>query len=312
MHIFSNVMGIFVFDGQFRIVEEIPFNTAGDYKNKERTIKEVKLRHENAKDPDEAALKTILTYFMNKKYYERFYSQNLKVTKLDVKNSVKDDTLIMQAINSIDELDRSINSLSKKLREWYGLYNPEFSKSEQDHEKFAAEIITTGKKELLDRIKISHDDSMGADLSQSNIDAINNLAEKINSLFQMRKDMFDYISSLMDSLCPNIKTVCGPLVAARLLEHAGSLKRLSELPSSTIQILGAETALFRHMKTGARPPRHGVIVHHPLIAKASEKMHGKVARSLADKISIAAKIDYFKGEFIGDKLLKELEAKFEK
>jgi nucleolar protein 56 len=97
----------------------------------------------------------------------------------------------------------------------------------------------------------------------------------------------------MDELCPNIKAVCGTLLAAKLIEHAGSLKRLSEMPASTIQILGAEKALFRHMKTGAKPPRHGIIINHPLIAKASEKMHGKVARGLSDKISIASKIDYF-------------------
>ena len=82
------------------------------------------------------------------------------------------------------------------------------------------------------------------------------------------------------------------------------------MPASTIQILGAEKALFRHMKTGAKPPRHGVIVAHPLISRAPDKMHGKIARTLADKISIAAKVDYFRGQFIGDKLRKELEVKF--
>ena len=114
----------------------------------------------------------------------------------------------------------------------------------------------------------------------------------------------------MDELCPNTKAVCGVLTGAKLIEHAGSLKRLSEMPASTIQILGAEKALFRHMKTGAKPPRHGIIVHHPLIAKAPEKIHGKIARALADKISIASKVDYFQGKFIGDKLKKELEDKF--
>jgi nucleolar protein 56 len=82
------------------------------------------------------------------------------------------------------------------------------------------------------------------------------------------------------------------------------------MPASTIQILGAEKALFRHMKTGAKPPRHGIIISHPLIARAPDKMHGKIARALADKLSIASKVDYFKGNFIGDKLKKSLEEKF--
>jgi nucleolar protein 56 len=114
----------------------------------------------------------------------------------------------------------------------------------------------------------------------------------------------------MDKFCPNIKAVCDVMVAASLIEHAGSLKRLSILPSSTIQILGAEKALFRHMKTGAKPPKHGIIVNHSLIAKSPDKMHGKIARAVADKISIAAKVDYFQGKFIGDKLRKELDEKF--
>ena len=114
----------------------------------------------------------------------------------------------------------------------------------------------------------------------------------------------------MDNFCPNIKAVCDVIVAAKLIEHAGSLKRLSMLPASTVQILGAEKALFRHMKTGSKPPRHGVIVNHLLIAKAPDRMHGKIARTLADKISIAAKVDYFQGKFIGDILRKEIEDKF--
>ena len=180
----------------------------------------------------------------------------------------------------------------------------------QDHEKFVMEILKKDKDELLKEIKVSHEDSMGADLGQENLEPIKSLAHQIYDLYQLRKLQEGYISTLMDGLCPNIKTVCGALLAAKLIEHAGSLKRLSEMPASTVQILGAEKALFRHMRTGAKPPRHGIIINHPLISKAPEKMHGKVARSLADKIAIAAKVDYFQGKFIGDKLKEELEKKF--
>ena len=160
------------------------------------------------------------------------------------------------------------------------------------------------------KISIDEKDSIGADLSQEDINPIKSMAHQIYELYQLRESQLSYISNLMDKYCPNIKAVCDAMVAAKLIEHAGSLKRLSILPASTVQILGAEKALFRHMKTGARPPRHGVIVGHALIAAAADRMHGKIARTLADKISIASKVDYFKGKFIGDKLRKELEEKF--
>ena len=153
---------------------------------------------------------------------------------------------------------------------------------------------------------------MGDDLKKEDLGPIRSFTHQIYDLCQLRKAQMDYVSALMDRICPNTKAVCDVLTGARLIERAGSLKRLSEMPASTIQILGAEKALFRHMKTGSRPPRHGVIIHHPLIAKAPEGMHGRIARALADKISIASKIDYFQGKFIGDRLRKELEEKFAK
>ena len=106
--------------------------------------------------------------------------------------------------------------------------------------------------------------------------------------------------------------IAGITIAAKLISHAGSMKRLVEMPASTIQVLGAEKALFRHMRNKRRnlPPKHGIIHEHQLIQKSNSKMHGKAARALADKLSIAVKIDYFKGKFIGDKLKKELVDKF--
>ena len=157
---------------------------------------------------------------------------------------------------------------------------------------------------------LSVSDSFGAELSEENLHQIKELARELDSVYKLRKKNLEYISSIMDKLCPNVKAVCDVIVGAKLIECAGSLKRLSQLPASTIQILGAETALFRHMKTGAKSPKHGVIIGHPLIANSPYRMHGKIARSLADKICIAAKIDFFKGEFIGNDLRKKLEEKF--
>lgn len=310
MYIFSNIIGVFVFDEKIGLADEILFRGVEEYQNREKIIEKLRARHKNLEEPDENALKKILLHFKSKKFFGDFRDKNLELTKLHVKNSVSDDVLLMQSINLIDDLDNAINLLVKRLREWYELYNPEFSRAVENHEKFVMEILEKDKSELLDGIKISPKDSMGADLEQENLEPVKSLIHQLFDLYQLRKLQENYISALMDELCPNIKAVCGHLLAARLIEHAHSLKRLSEMPASTIQILGAEKALFRHMRTGAKPPRHGIIISHPLISKASEKMHGKVARALSDKISIASKIDYFKGKFIGDRLKEELEKRF--
>ena len=310
MYLFVNILGAFVFDEKFNVADSILFRNTEEFQNKENAIKKLKNKHPNTKESDENTLKNILPHFKNAEFFSGFFQKNIELTKIDLKNSVTKDILLMQSINSAEEIDKAVSLLIKRLREWYQLHNPEFSRATGDNETFVGEILDKEKNELLKQLEIGQKDSVGADLAQEDLEPIRSLAHQVHGLIQLRKAQVEYISALMDGLCPNLKAVCDAIVGAKLIEHAGSLKRLSEMPASTIQILGAETALFRHMKTGAKMPKHGVIIGHSLIAKAPTKKHGKIARALADKISIAAKVDYFRGRFIGDELRKSLEEKF--
>ena len=312
MYLFSNILGVFAFDDLFELADEILFRNLEEYQNRGIFIEKMAQKHKNLKQPDENGIKNILGFFKNKKFLSDFYSQNLLLTKQYVKNSVDSSLFIIHAVKTVDELDKAINLIANRLREWYDLYNPEFSRSVQSHELFVEGILDKERNELLKLLSIEEKDTLGADLKQEDLEPIKSLTHQIYDLYQLRKLQMNYISNLMDEYCPNLKAVCDVLVGAKLIEHAGSLKRLSEMPASTIQILGAEKALFRHMKTGSKPPRHGVIAEHPLIANAPEKLHGKIARTLADKICIAAKVDYFHGKFVGENLKKELEGKFGK
>lgn len=235
---------------------------------------------------------------------EELYRKNLAETKRAVKASVKADILIVQAINCIGETNKVGNTLAKRLREWYELYNPEFSKSVASHEKFVELILSKGKKELLREVHVDESTSMGADLAREDIEPILNLARAIKNLFGMRAQQEMYIEKAMKSLCPNMTAITGALIGAKLISLAGSLEKLSMLPSSTVQLLGAEKALFRHLKTGAKSPKHGILHEHPLILNAQRKNHGKIARMLADKISIAVKVDFFRGKFVGKSLME--------
>lgn len=230
-------------------------------------------------------------------------------TKRKIRESLNPDYLAIQAIQSIWELDKIFSTVAKRLREWYELYNPEFSKSEQDHEKFFRQILEKSREELFKKININEHKSMGANLSEEDIAAILNLAKLAKNIVQTRKLQEEYLSNLMQQLMPNVKEVAGVTIGAKLLSHAGSLEKLSKVTASTIQLYGAEKALFRHMRSGARCPKYGVIHEHPLVMASKQSKKGRVARLIADKISIAAKVDFFKGEFIGDKLKKEIEGK---
>jgi nucleolar protein 56 len=235
--------------------------------------------------------------------FTKYREKNLIETKQKIKQSVTDDLLIIQSIRHIQDLSKIINTLVKDLIEWYSYYNPESCKkqNDQDHYILVNDIINNNIKKIKD--------SMGADLSEDHLKPMINLAKEIGRLFDFKKDQEKYLEKMMINNCPNITKIVSASIGARLIEHAGSLKKLALMPSSTVQLLGAEEALFRHIKTKSKCPRHGLIVNHPLISTAPQKEHGKRARLIANKISIASRVDYCKGKFVGDKLLKEIEEK---
>lgn len=247
----------------------------------------------------------VLHSFKDRKYFSQFFEKNLALTKKAMKSAVKRDTLVIQASGHLDELDKVINILAKRLREWYELYNPEFSRSIGAHDKFSELIQKKSKKELMKEIHLT--ESMGAEFASEDVNAMLKLAKLIGEAYKEKAEQEKYLEKLMQEVCPNLTAVAGVSVGSKLLSRAGSLERLSMMTASTVQLLGAEKALFRHMMNRGLPPKYGVIHEHPFIQQAEKAAHGKIARRLADKISIASKVDYFKGKFIGDKLRKDLE-----
>ncbi|MBI2176660.1 hypothetical protein HYU40_04945 [Candidatus Woesearchaeota archaeon] len=236
----------------------------------------------------------------------------ISFTKKAVAGSVSDDNLIIQASSSVDELNKAANLLVKRLREWYGLYLPEVSVGTAGHEEFVSLILGSTKAELLKKLKLNESDSMGASLGKSDVDEILAFAAVVKELYEKKKGMADYLASAMKRHCPNIAAVAGASTGAELIVQAGSLQRLAMLPSSTIQLLGAERELFRHLKDKKqRPPKAGVLHSHPLVTATPKQQQGRVAKLLADKISIAARVDYFNGKFVGDRLLDELKKKLD-
>jgi len=225
---------------------------------------------------------------------------NLHITRMQVRERVGPDLLILNASGTLDEMDKVCNTLSKRLREWYALYDPELERSYKDHRAFVDAVLT--------RTSERSPQTMGGQLAQQDIDDLLLQAQNVQMLFLRREALLEYLDAAMRQHMPNIHAVAGASIGARLLALAGSLERMAYMPAGTIQLLGAETALFRHLRNRkAKPPKHGVIFNHQLLQRTPRQLRGKVARTLADKISIAARVDFFKGEFIGDKLLAQVE-----
>jgi nucleolar protein 56 len=236
--------------------------------------------------------------------------KNLELAKKAVKESVNADLFIVNCNNNVEELRRIINVLSKRLREWYSLYFPELDKKIADNEAFVKLVLKSDKKTLAKELKLA--DEMGFPLDKKDVEPILSLASVISDLAREAALLEEYLDKTMKAHCPNLTALAGSLIGAKLLSEAGSLKRLAMMRSSTIQLLGAEKALFRHIRTGAKPPKYGYLLQHQLVQRAKRQDKGRVARQLADKIFLAVRMDYFKGAFIGDKLLKGLEEKFSK
>ena len=215
-----------------------------------------------------------------------------------------------------------MNLFVARLREWYSLHFPELNELVRDHENYVRIVSELGHRnnitrEALMELGFSEEKSakiaeaakasIGADLSDFDIEALRSFARIALDMYRLRRSLTQYIEQIMKEVAPNITALVGPLLGARLISLAGGLEKLARMPASTIQVLGAEKALFRALRTGGKPPKHGIIFQYPYIHKSPKWQRGKIARALAAKLAIAAKVDAFTGRYIGDQLKKELE-----
>jgi nucleolar protein 56 len=258
---------------------------------------------------------------------EGYFELGRQVSTLLTRGAVQDalggkEAQITQTVQLLGELDTSLNGLSSRVREWYGLHYPELSRIIRDHQKYLSFITEIGDRaqvtqEKLETLGLQHrevvgilkgaEGSMGAPFKGSELVEIKRLAQQILLLYDYRAKLTEYISILAADIAPNVSALAGPTLAAKLIEKAGGLRRMAMMPSSTLQILGAEKALYRAIKTKAKPPKHGLIFQHPYVNAAPRGLRGLRARHLAAKLSIAARADAFSGNAIAEQLKKQLD-----
>jgi len=252
---------------------------------------------------------------------------SMELAKLRVKGAAeKRDLVIAQAIQTLDDLDRTVNLFMGRLREWYGIHFPEFDRLIEKHETYARLVMNLGyrdnfsvealEKEALPKEKAENisevaEKSMGAEMAEQDLAEIQALSKNVLELYELRKNMENYVDKTMEEVAPNTRAVAGALLGARLIAIAGSLQNLAMRPASTIQVLGAEKALFRSLKTGARPPKHGLIFQHALLHDAKRWQRGKIARVIAGKLTIAVRTDAFGGRYVGDALKADIDKRLE-
>lgn len=234
------------------------------------------------------------------------------------------DLHIIQSINSLDEIDRIINGLSSRIREWYGLHFPELD-NVIDSILGYSQIVIAGKRENLsekvykdagfpeskvEMLSLIGKKSHGGDISLENLAIVQSLAKQLLELHELRKKLEEHVETQMGKVAPNLAVILGTAVGARILAKAGSMKRLATMPASTIQVLGAEKALFRSLKTGSQPPKHGLLFQHAMVHVAPRWQRGKIARAVAAKAAIASRVDVYGGG-LNKTLLEKLNVRVE-
>merc|ERR1719322_1886848 len=213
--------------------------------------------------------------------------------------------MIVQAVSLLDDLDKELNNYIMRAREWYGWHFPEMGKIVTDNLAYVRTIDlmgfrenakTTDMSEVLpeeveEKVKEAAEISMGTEISEEDITNIRHLCQQVVEIQEYRGQLYEYLKNRMMAIAPNLTVLVGELVGARLIAHAGTLMNLAKHPASTVQILGAEKALFKALKTKHDTPKYGLIYHAQLVGQSGTKLKGKVSRMLAAKASLACRVD---------------------
>jgi len=217
----------------------------------------------------------------------------------------KIDTMIVQAVSLLDDLDKELNNYIMRSREWYGWHFPEMGKIITDNLAYVRTVqkmgmrVNAAKTDLSDilpeeveaAVKEAAEISMGTEISEVDLINIKHLCEQVVEIQEYREQLYNYLKNRMVAIAPNLTVLVGELVGARLISHAGSLMNLAKHPASTVQILGAEKALFKALKTKHDTPKYGLIYHAQIVGQSATALKGKVSRMLAAKAALACRVD---------------------
>src|SRR3989442_15194111 len=236
----------------------------------------------------------------------------------------KRDLYAIQTVRCIEDLDKVLNLLAGRGREWYGLHFPELDRLVEKHDTYIRLVESLGSRESFTQdsltklgipqerateISESAKKSSGAQISSPDLEWLQEVCRTVSELYGTREAAEKYTDKIMEEVAPNMTTVLGAVLSAKLISMAGGLENIAKMPASTLQVLGAEKALFRTIKTGARPPKHGIIFQYGPIHQSPKWLRGKIARAVAGKIAIAARMDAFGGNNEGEKMRSALDMK---
>ncbi len=243
---------------------------------------------------------------------EAIRNVSLEISTLRIREmSAKPDLQAMESVQALDEIDKTANIVSSRVREWYGLHFPELTSMIDDNPSLVKLLLTfKSRQNFIDENELEQmgysknkskaivtaaKQSRGAELREEDLARMVQLAAEAQHLFSLRDKLAGHVEKTMRQVAPNVSEIAGATIGARLIARAGGLEKLAFLPASTIQILGAEKALYRALKSGSRPPKHGILFQHAAVHTAPKWQRGKIARTVAGKIAIAARVDEYRG-----------------
>jgi len=249
------------------------------------------------------------------------YKSDLRIKE----ESARPDLQAIECVQALDEMDKTFNLLYMRVREWYGLHFPELDQFIDDPKSFTTFVNTFKDRKDIDEDRLKSygfskqkmealmemaTRSRGTELREEDTQLVQGISALALDSYKLRDRLSKHLEENMKAIAPNVSELLGPVIGARVMAKAGSLERLARLPSSTIQILGAEKALYRAIKSGGRPPKHGLLFQHKLVHDAPKWQRGKMARALASQVALGARIDFF-SRHLDKRLMENLEKKVE-
>jgi len=245
----------------------------------------------------------------NDEYNNLLRDVSIRAAKQQISSGTPDMGVI-QAVEALDDIDETTNTLSERLAEWNGMYFPEVGLSSEPLARFVAKYGSRSNVLPDDNLYEKATSSMGAELTGLDEKLVKGFADNICTLYDSRSRIEEYLVKSMEITAPNLVNIAGALIGARLVSMAGGLEKLARFPSSTIQVIGANRALFKHLRARAPSPKHGIIFNNPIIKNAPWWQRGKISRAFAAKITLAVRMDVYSGE-LNESIKTELDAKIE-